>query len=110
MQTGPVLTTCGALDIEGKRLVLGIVKLRTVFSSTTCAPSVRTAVESRKGAVPKSYCMPTRFPSPLIKPDVPIYRMKCVRTHFMRYVVFRIMWRPLGNSFAVIICPSAGVT
>src|SRR5438094_1423310 len=29
-------------------------------------------VESRKGAVPESYCMPTRFPSPLIKPDVPV--------------------------------------
>ena len=34
--------------------------------------AVSAPVESRKGAVPESYCMPTRFPSPLIKPDVPV--------------------------------------
>ena len=45
-------------------------------------------VESRTGAV----ALP-RFPSPLIKPDVRISRIKCGAPHLMRNVAPAVMWR-----------------
>src|ERR1019366_9058179 len=39
-----------------------------------------------------------RFHIPLIKPDMQISRIKCVRAHLMRYVVFPLMWRQAGKT------------
>jgi hypothetical protein len=38
-----------------------------------------------------------RFLRPLIEPDVRISRIKCARTHLMRYVTAKVMWRPTFN-------------
>ena len=72
MQTAFVLMTLELSDSDCKGLVLVIAgRVRTLSAHNTCTIA-ETGVESRKGAVPESYCMPTRFPSPLIKPDVPV--------------------------------------
>jgi hypothetical protein len=53
-------------------------------------------VESRMGAGANAWA-PSRFPSPLIKPDVRISRTLCGAPHKMRYVASRIMWRPASK-------------
>jgi hypothetical protein len=47
---------------------------------------------------------------PPLKLYVQFSRMKCARTHFMRYVASRFMWRPAGNPFTVMICPFGAMT
>ena len=46
--------------------------LGSSVSLANCQFTAVSPVESRKGAVIGAYWQPTRFPSPLIKPDVPI--------------------------------------
>ena len=47
-----------------------------IFRMHSACMQPAVSVESRKGAEPTPDCMPTRFPSPLIKPDVRISRIR----------------------------------
>jgi hypothetical protein len=40
------------------------------------------------------------FLFPLIEPDRQISRIKCAGAHLMRYVVFPLMWRRIGEALA----------